>query len=442
MNQTERIHYLFERYDRQLATAAETEELFLLLEDPANQEPIIDLFLEGLQAEAEVELVRADWDPVVQTILTALPKEDSQPDRRAHGTVRMFRWAAAAAAVFILGVAGWILVTRTHKPAAPLTAEQRFKNDVQPGTNRPVLTLADGRTVVLDSAQSGALATEGTVKVKRLANGEIVYDASVPTKEVRYNTITNPKGSKVVSLTLADGSKVWLDAASSITYPTAFVGEERKVEVKGQAYFEITHVSRYSRGNTSPNPSRATDHPLQRGRASAQPFIVEMNGAQVRVLGTHFNVMAFEGEKEVQVTLLEGSVEVSQKSKVKSKNLPGGGLAQEKVRIQPGEQAVLSFDKSQDKGVLTIDHSPDIAQVMAWKEGVFRFEGATITSIMKQLERWYDVQVVYEDRPTDTFVSTIPRDVPASQVFKILETTGRVKFRIEGKRVVVMSPKS
>jgi ferric-dicitrate binding protein FerR (iron transport regulator) len=205
----------------------------------------------------------------------------------------------------------------------------------------------------------------------------------------------------VVNLTLADGSKVWLDAASTITYPTAFTGKERRVEINGQAYFEVAKAS-----SNSP------------GGGKKIPFIVEMNGASVEVLGTHFNVMAFEEESTMQVTLLEGSVEVkSQKSKVK---------------IKPGQQAVVG------QRDIDVVNAVNIDSVMAWKEGVFRFQGTTIESIMKQLARWYDVEVVYENKPTDIFVSTVPRDVPASQVFHILEATGRVHFRIEGKKVVVM----
>jgi ferric-dicitrate binding protein FerR (iron transport regulator) len=396
---TDRIQYLFERYDEGQATDAETEELFSLLNDPEQEQAIYNFFIEGIRAEQEVELVPADWDAMVRSIVTSLPKEDTEPVLPARGTAKMFRWAATAAAVLVLAAgAWWFLARNKQQPAAtPPVAEQRFQNDVQPGTNVPVLTLADGSRVILDSAHSGALATEGTVHVKRLANGEVVYDATEKPTEVRYNTITNPRGSRVVTLSLSDGSRIWLDAASSIRYPTAFVGKERAVEITGQVYFEVAHNA-------------------------SMPFAVRKQGgdAEIEVLGTHFNVMAFDDEAAMKVTLLQGSVKVSK----------GGRSAV----IKPGEQAQVDNSSS----AIQVVQDADIDGTMAWKDGVFKFQDITIEPLMKQLARWYDVEVVYEDRPTDRFVSTIPRDVPASQVFKILETTGRVHFKIEGKKVTVM----
>jgi ferric-dicitrate binding protein FerR (iron transport regulator) len=352
-----------------------------------------------MEAELETELVPSYWDPVIQSILTSLPKEDEEPVLPAQGTAKIFRWAAVAAAVVILAVGAWWFLGNHRQPptiTAPV-AEQRFKNDVQPGTNAAVLTLADGRTVILDSAHSGALATEGSVKVTRDQDGKIVYQRlNADHLSVSFNTITNPRGSRVVPLTLSDGTKIWLDAQSSIKYPIAFTGKDRVVEITGQVYFEVAH-----------NPS--------------QPFEVRKQGsdAEIQVLGTHFNIMAFDDEEAMRITLLQGSVKVSKGSEIKV--------------IQPGEQAVV-----RPEGPLTVDRTPDIEGTMAWKNGIFKFQDITIEPLMKQLARWYDVEVVYEDRPTDRFVSTIPRDVPASQVFKILETTGRVHFKIDGKKVTVM----
>jgi transmembrane sensor len=395
MTNTERIKYLFEQYDQQLATAPETEELLRLVQDPAYDETIQDLFIKGVEDEKERELIRAEWDPVIQSILASLPSEEELVIRKFRW-VKMFRWASVAAIVLVLAVGGWLLLGRGDaKPVDVPSVAERFKNDVQPGTNRPTLTLADGRKVVLDSAGSGVLAAEGTVKVRQLENGQIVYDATAPATEVKYNTITNPRGSRVVSLTMADGSRVWLDAASSITYPTAFVGKERGVTMTGQAYFEVAHNA-------------------------AMPFVVRKpdDGVAVQVLGTHFNVMAF-GDEDLRVTLLEGSVEV-QRQKAK-------------VKIRPGEQAVMGHDE----GDIAVVAGVDMEGTMAWKNGVFKFQDIKIEPLMKQLARWYDVEVVFDDKIDEHFVSTIPRDVPASEVFKILETTGRVHFRIDGKRITV-----
>jgi len=171
------------------------------------------------------------------------------------------------------------------------------------------------------------------------------------------------------------------------------VSRERRVQVTGQAYFEVVHDA-------------------------SKPFHVQKGDVDVAVLGTHFNVNAFDDEDALRVTLLQGSVKVSRGSDSKL--------------IKPGEQVVAKANS------LTIDYSPDLDQTMAWKNGMFKFNDITIEDLMKQLARWYDVEVVYEDRPAEHFVSTIPRDVPASQAFKILETTGRVHFKIDGKKVTVM----
>lgn len=312
-----------------------------------------------------------------------------------------FRVAAAAVLILVMGAAAYLVLSKPgQKNSSPVAQgqEQRFKNDVQPGTNKPQLVLADGRTVILDSAALGLLATEGNVKVVRDKEGNIVYGGSgsqmTDHRSLLYNTITNPRGSKVVPLTLVDGTKVWLDAGSSITFPNAFVSNERKVQITGQAYFEVVHNA-------------------------SKPFHVQNGRVDVTVLGTHFNVNAFDDEDAVRVTLLQGSVKVS--------NSEGTAI------IKPGEQATLTSNLKPQTS-----NNVDLESTMAWKNGIFKFQDIGIESLMKQLARWYDVEVVYQDKPSDRFVSTIPRDVPASQVFKILETTGRVHFKIEGKKVTVM----
>jgi transmembrane sensor len=412
MKTLDRIRYLFEQYDQQVATPSETEELLQLVRDPAYDETIQDLFIKGVEDEKERELIRAEWDPVIQSILASLPGEEELVVSRFRW-VKMLRWASVAAIVLVMTVGGWLLLGRGDaKPAGVPSVAERFKNDVQPGTNRPTLTLADGRQVILESEKesgSEVLATEGVVKVRRLENGQIIYDATAPATEVKYNTITNPRGSRVVSLTMADGSRVWLDAASSITYPTAFVGKERAVTMTGQAYFEVAHNA-------------------------AKPFVVRKpdDGVAVQVLGTHFNVMAF-GDEDVRVTLLEGSVEVARNPEASGAKKGNPEASGARVRIRPGEQAVMGHDE----GDIAVVTGVDIEGTMAWKNGVFKFQDIKIEPLMKQLARWYDVEVVFEDKIDEHFVSTIPRDVAASEVFKILETTGRVHFRIEGKRITV-----
>jgi ferric-dicitrate binding protein FerR (iron transport regulator) len=196
----------------------------------------------------------------------------------------------------------------------------------------------------------------------------------------------------VISLVLIDGTKVWLNSESSLKYPTIFYGNTREVEISGEAYFEVAH-----------DPSK--------------PFTVSKGETKVQVLGTHFNINAFDDEEESRVTLLEGEVKVSVSGK--------------SVTIKPQEQAVVK------PHIVTIDDSPDVSEVMAWKNGIFRFKDVTIEPLMRQIARWYDVKVVYEGKPTNHFVATIPRDVSAANVFQILEQTGGVHFTIKGNQVFV-----
>jgi len=222
-------------------------------------------------------------------------------------------------------------------------------------------------------------------------NGGIAY-STVPEQSSTINTISTPRGGQY-QLTLSDGSRVWLNAASSIKFPTAFTGADRKVEITGEAYFEVTH-----------DPYK--------------PFYVEANGAEIKVLGTHFDVNAYENEEATRVTLLQGSVRVN--------NDKGT------TTIQPGEQAIVA--RSREPAVATV---PDMDEVMSWKNGVFEFKDAPIEEIMKQVERWYDVTVHYEAKPSYHFNASIKRDVPLSKLFHLLELTDQVHFTIDKNTITV-----
>lgn len=387
MNGNLSLEQLYERYLDNRLSEEELADFLLRLHHPENE-------------ERAAQLMDQTWEKMFTL-------KEGEARVVPFWKSGFFRMAAAAVVVLTIGMVAYFSffneAEKTEK-AGVASQQERFKNDLQPGTNHAELILADGSTVNLDSAQKGSLAREGRVEITRLENGQIVYDAPAKANEVLYHTIRNPRGSKVLSLTLSDGSRVWLDAASSITYPAAFIGKERKVEITGQAYFEVA--------------------PLSPKGGQKMPFIVKKSDMEVTVLGTHFNVKAFDDEEDIQVTLLEGSVAVSRESGIGSR---------ERVVIKPGQQAQTKLS-----GELSVVSDADVDGVMAWKNGIFQFRDMTIEALMKQVARWYDVEVIYEDRPTEHFVSTIPRDVPASQVFKILETTGRVHFRIEGKKVVVM----
>jgi ferric-dicitrate binding protein FerR (iron transport regulator) len=304
------------------------------------------------------------------------------------------RWAAAAA-VFIL-TASLSLYFFQHKINASQTAtivsqKERFKNDVPPGRVGAILTLGNGKTILLDSAGNGNIASQGAMSVVK-RNDIIAYEGSAHGSEVVYNTMSTPK-RRQFSLVLSDGTKVWLNAASSITYPTVFTGKDRKVSVSGEVYFEVSH-------------------------RDDSPFIVEKGNVAIKVLGTHFNVNTYQDEHDIKITLLEGSVSVSNKSVL--------------ALIKPGQQARVSDD---DK--IKVLKDINIDDVMAWKNGLFHFEGIRIESLMQQLTRWYDIEVVYSKRTDELFYAEIPRNTNLSDVLKALELTGKVKFAIEGNKVIV-----
>jgi transmembrane sensor len=303
-------------------------------------------------------------------------------------------WWAAASVIFLLGTLSYFLFF--NKSTKETQIAKLSANDVKaPQSNRAMITLANGQKVFLDSAGNGALAIQGNVKLVKLAGGEIAYQkrSGEISRKMEYNILSNPRGSKVINMVLADGSKVWLDAGSSLTYPVSFIGDERKVSVTGEAYFEVAHNA-------------------------SKPFIVSKGSMDIRVLGTHFNVNAFEDDgQDVEVTLLEGSVKIN--------NGKATGL------LKPGQQARVNKD-------VKVISDVDLNMVMAWKNGYFEFDNASLQNVLKQVSRWYDVNVVYEgnNQPRE-FVGEIQRDLSLSEVLKILERN-KVHFKIEGKKLIVM----
>ncbi len=298
-----------------------------------------------------------------------------------------FRYAAAI--VLIIGVVAYLYTTKEKQSYLSNNNKINMQDVSAPASIHATITLGDGKQIILDNATSGALASQGNVILKKLADGQIVYLGN--SKDVVYNTLTNPRGSKSVVMTLSDGTKVWLNSESSITYPTAFTNMNREVKITGEAYFEVSH-----------DPSR--------------PFKVKNNKAEVTVLGTSFNINTYEDEPDIKVTLLEGSVKVSNGNNART--------------IKPGQQAQI-------KEGIAISENVNLEEIMAWKNSKFQFTNASIETIMKQVARWYNAEVVYEGKITGNFVAGISREVPVSKLLDILELTNRVKFKIEGKKIIV-----
>jgi transmembrane sensor len=312
------------------------------------------------------------------------------------------RLTIAASIIFITGAAALLhFNTGSTKNTSLVTIQKPDQNnDVAPGHDNALLTLADGSAIVLDSAANGTLVQEGNIKVLKM-DGQISYAGNNEAEDkIVYNTMSTARGNQY-HLQLADGSKVWLNAASSIRFPTTFAGNERSVEITGEAYFEVTHDA-------------------------AKPFTVKISstsgtdGGEVQVLGTHFNINAYDDEAAVRTTLAEGKVKVTR----------AGSL----VLLQPLQQAV--WNKENEK--LKVRHA-DLGKELAWKTGMFEFQDDDLPTIMRQLSRWYDVNVRFEGPLSKkVFNGSIRRQASLSQVLQILKLAG-VSYTLEGKNVTVRS---
>jgi hypothetical protein len=336
----------------------------------------------------------------------------SQSDRaRRPRTITLPLYTVKIAAAILIGLllTGAWLILRTTKttPSAAIAKKIPVNNDALPGKDKALLTLADGTVVSLDDAHNGTLAQQGNTKVFKL-NGRLSYNSAdnkpgapiadnKPGAPIAYNTIATPRGGQY-QVVLPDGSQVWLNAASSLRFPTAFSGKERRVEVAGEAYFEIA-------------------------KNSSMPFTVAIpsaaGGSEIKVLGTHFNVTAYTDDALLKTTLLEGAI----------KFVSNGHSA----LLKPGQQSQLTKG-----GQLDLASDIDVSQVIAWKNGIFHFEGADIETVMKQLSRWYDVDIVYGSKKgSDLFYADIPRNTRLSDALKALALTGKVDFKIENKKIMV-----
>ncbi len=307
------------------------------------------------------------------------------------------KWTAAAAIFFVMlsSVAYFIYTNKTSDKtlAQSKKAVEKSTKDVPPPNSiKAELTLSDGTKINIDSSSTGKLADQGNINIVKKSNGEIIYTGAA-SNAVNYNTLTVPKGSKPVRLVLADGSLVWLNAASSVTFPTAFIGKERKVNITGEAYFEVT-------------------------KNAEMPFYVTNNDLRIKVIGTHFNVNTYTDENDLKVTLLEGSVTIS------------NGVKEQ--LLSPGQQAKLN-----NKSIKVIT-SVDLDEVMAWKNEQFYFSGTDIETIMRQLEKYYNIEVEYKDEVKYQFVAKISRHVNVSEFLKKLELTNLIHFKIEGNKIIVM----
>lgn len=327
---------------------------------------------------------------------------------------RLRRAIAWAAVILIIGSAGMLYFNKPVKP--DLITKISKKQDIAPGGDKAYLTLADGRRISLTDAANGELVKQQGLLIKKTADGQLVYTVassdSEGTKEGElFNTIETPKGGKY-QINLPDGTKVWLNAASSLRYPTKFSGSTRTVELTGEGYFEVAKqlgMDQASAGKT----------------AYRIPFIVKSGLQEVQVLGTHFNINSYKDEGSIKTTLLEGRVRVVHAAAKTAASAEG-------VVLKPGEQSQLADHAVNVKEV-------DTESIIAWKQGDFIFDGDDLKSIMRKVARWYDVEVFYKGEFDKVkFGGVISRSKNISSVLGIMESTGKIHFIVEGRRITVL----
>lgn len=309
------------------------------------------------------------------------------------------RWAAAAAVVLVAGIAGYLILNTASAPVL-LTSRPAAAKDILPGRNSPVLTLADGSTIVLGNSGSDSILQQGQVQLIKYADGHLGYlPSDVVPDQVVYNTISTPKGAQY-KMTLPDGTIAWLNSASSIHYPTAFIGADRNVTITGEVYFEVLPYRNAS------------------GKFN-MPFNVTVKGMQIAVLGTRFNVKAYDDEPVLKTTLVEGAVRLSH------------GTAT--VILRPGNQACLGVS-----GNFDIIANADTNSELAWMNGFFLFEKANIKDIMRDIARWYDLEIAYSGSMEDEFFTgRIANHEPLSKVIKKMQLTNSLHFKLEGRKLTV-----
>jgi ferric-dicitrate binding protein FerR (iron transport regulator) len=385
----ERIQYLFDVYKKQTATEKELAEFSELLHDTRYEETFNDI-LDASWTEITAQDLEQTEFPGYNDVLSSIKKERNKFSGRRN---RWYRIVAAAAVVLLVFSAGLIFI-RTPEKAAQI----QFTNDIAPGTNGATLTLADGRKILINDSIKGPIADEDGLKIYRNKDGQLIYEiAGEASKVLTYHTLTTTRGEQI-QVRLPDQTLVFLNAESSLRFPTSFANTQRRVvTLDGEGYFEV---------------SKDKNH----------PFVVQNLQQEIEVLGTSFNVNAYSDESDIKTTLLEGSVRIT--------NLNSKSYAV----LSPGQQAIVNKDELTTRTVQTED-------VVAWKNGYFMFNNESLASIMKRVSKWYKMDVIYKDEHIKQrkFFGAISRYQNISELLKVLQKTEVATFKIEGRQVIISS---
>ncbi|WP_269223269.1 FecR family protein [Flavobacterium sp. IMCC34518] len=363
-------------------------QLLKMIDDPQYADDLDFILRENYERIGPVKANPESTQQFIQSLTKKINTINDLVAEEADST--LFNWKkllVAASIVLVMGL-GYVAFNRNKVSTAIANID---KNVIMPGRSGAILTLGDGSQIVLDSVANGVLANQSNTAVAK-KDGEIIYTEGSNARGV-INKMMTPRGRQF-KLELSDGTKVWLNASSSISFPTAFAANERKVSIVGEVYFEVT-------------------------KDKHRPFKVTVNDVEVQVLGTHFNVNGYDDEGEIKTSLIEGSVLVGKKD--------------QKVLLKPGQQA--NIKKSGGVKVKALDN---FDEVLAWKNGMFHFDNASLETVLRQISRWYDVDVVMDKGVVSrNFEGEINRDLELSQVLKILEGNN-VHFKIEGKILKVI----
>jgi transmembrane sensor len=372
-----RIAYLVLGYLRKTLTEAEHDELDAWVEASDENMLLFEAnlaWMQGIQTEKALEKT----------------KKQLQFSPSKNRKTRVWPFIAAAAILVIIVTAYLIRPNKTNRITGPV---QIANNDVLPGGNKATLTLSNGTVVDLGARNTGIIQNETGTKIEKKEDGLLMYEKLTDTKQTGYNTVSIPKGGQY-ALTLSDGTKVWLNALSSLKFPEQFPDSIRVVELTGEAFFHVAKDKQH-------------------------PFIVKINdNEQVKVLGTQFNINSYGDEETKKITLIEGSVQVNSKN--------------DRLQLTPGQQARIN------SGNLSLEKHADTEAAVGWKDGRFVFRDADIYNIMRQAERWYDVNVIYRTTSSEHFNFSILRNEPLSKILHLMELTGKIHFKIENKNVYVL----
>lgn len=403
----QQIQALLEKYTTDQLSEKELEELSNGLSQLSEkeQEELFKMYAPLWQQAKAGTLPATTAEPNWQQLLNVAVSSGNTATTSRVIPLYKRAWLRYAAVFVLIAAGGYLWLTSKpvtkQKQQAPIAYQQPVQ--IKPGGNKATLTLSNGNNITLDSAINGSLVMQGSTQVMKLQDGSIIYkNGAGENSETLYNTISIPKGGQY-QLTLADGTKVWLNASSSLHYPVAFNKKNRTVNLEGEAYFEVA-------------------------KDRSRPFQVFYKNMKVEVLGTHFNIMAYEDEQATKTTLLEGSVKISAITERSGQ----AGRAQSAI-LKPGEQAVATANAP-----LTIHHSSDVEEAVAWKNGFFHFDKADMPTVLRQVARWFNLEIVYKGPVSqDLFSGKIERNLPLQSILNLFKQSN-LNFELKGRTLIIL----